>query len=378
MTIILAGAIGRSGLGGQAWAYLQYLLGFRALGHDVYYLEDCGETSWVWNWDTEEWTEEPTFPAAYVRDSLEPFGFKDKWIYRTTSASLGMSLERLKSICASADLLIMRAIPLWDWRSEYDLPKRRIFIDVDPGFTQFQIAGGEEGLGRAIRRAERLFTLGQRFGAPDCPIPANDWDWKPTLPPVSVSDWKFVEEAQPATHFTSVMRWQGFQNVTFKGVAYGQKDIEFQQFIDLPKQTGQAFRIAMNGPDFLVKHGWEIVPGEIATRTPASYQQFIQQSRGEFGVARNCYVQTRGGWFSDRSVCYLASGRPVLVQDTGIGEWLPVGKGVVTFQNAIDAVSGLQQINMNYAEHRQTARQIAEDVFSTQKVLPSLLERAMK
>src|SRR6266853_1548718 len=162
MTIIVAGGIGRSGLGGQAWAYLQYLIGFRALGHDVYYLEDCGETSSVWNWDREEWTQDLAFPAAYVRDCL-------------------------KGVCAKADLLIVRAIPLWDWRPEYDLPARRIFIDVDPGFTQMNIAGGDQGFASAIRHCERLFTIGQRLSAPDCPVPTVDWQWLKTLPLVALT-----------------------------------------------------------------------------------------------------------------------------------------------------------------------------------------------
>jgi hypothetical protein len=380
MTIIVAGTIGRSGLGGQAWAVLQYLLGFRALGHDVYYLEDCGCTSSVWNWDTEEWTQELDFPAAYVRDSLERFGFKDHWVYRTDKQSAGMSIERLKQICAEADLLIMRGAPLWEWRSEYDRPKRRIFIDVDPGFTQFRIANRVKGFAEGIQRADKFFTIAQRFGAADCTAPTDGWTWHKVLPPVALGEWPFANDGS-ATHFTSVMRWQGgFNQVTFEhnGVKYGQKDVEFQQFIDLPRLTGQHFRIAMNGPDFLREHGWEVIPGEEATRTPEDYRRFITDSRAEFGVARNGYVQTRAGWFSDRSVCYLAAGRPVLIQDTGLSDWLPTGKGVVTFSNLDEAMRGVEEINRNYEQHRAAARKIAEEVFSAEKVLPGLIESAMQ
>ncbi len=376
MTIILAGGIGRSGLGGQAWAYLQYLLGLRALGHEVYYVEDCGETSWVWNWDTGEWTEDPTSPAAYVRDCLEPFGLKDKWVYRTNKASFGMSLERLREVCARADLLIMRAIPLWDWRSEYALPRRRIFIDVDPGFTQMNIAAGDKGLAEAISRCERRFTLGQRFGAPDCLIPDAGGPWLRTLPPVALSEWPWVNDT-PGAPFTSIMRWDGFQDAKYEGKTYGQKDQEFSRFIDLPRQTSQRFRIALNGPETLAEYGWEIVPGEIATRTPQAYRQFIQQSRAEFGVAKHGYVRMRGGWFSDRSVCYLASGLPLLIQDNGLSDWLPVGEGVVTFQDMPGILRGIENINANYGRHRLAARGLAEEYFSTEKVLPALLAAAM-
>jgi hypothetical protein len=380
MKILLSGTIGRSGLGGQAWASLQYLLGLRALGHDVYYLEDCGSTSSVWNWDTEEWTQEIDFPAAYVRNSLEPFGFKERWIYRTNTQAAGMSIERLQSLCGEADLLIMRGAPLWEWRSEYDRPTRRIFIDVDPGFTQFRIANKMKGFAEGIRRADRFFTIAQRFNAPDCTVPTEGWEWHKLLPPVVLSEWPFVNN--PAdTHFTSVMRWQGgFDQVIFEfnGVAYGQKDMEFKQFIELPRLTGQRFRIAINGPDLLLQHGWEVVPGERATRTPLDYWNFIRESRAEFGVARNGYVQSCAGWFSDRSVCYLASGLPVLVQDTGLSDWLPTGRGVVTFRTLDDAVRGVEAINSNYEEHRRAARQIAEDYFSADKVLTKLIDTAMQ
>ena len=376
MTIILAGAIGRSGLGGQAWAYLQYLIGFRALGHDIYYLEDCGETSWIWNWDTSEWTEEPEIPAVYVRDCLEPFGFKDKWVYRTNTQSFGMTHEQLKAVCARADLLIMRAIPVWDWRPEYALPRRRIFIDVDPGFTQMNLASGDKGLAAAIGRCERRFTLGQRLGASDCLIPDAGGPWLKTLPPVALSEWPWAV-GTPGTDFTSIMRWDGFQDANYQGKTYGQKDQELARFIDLPRRTSQKFRIALNGPETLAEYGWEIVPGEIATRTPHAYRQFIQQSRAEFGVAKQGYVKMRGGWFSDRSVCYLASGLPLLIQDTGLSDWLPVGEGVVTFQDFPEILSGIEKINANYEHNRRAARKLAEEYFSTEKVLPALLEAAM-
>ncbi len=376
MTIIVSGGIGRSGLGGQAWAYLQYLIGFRELGHDVYYLEDCGETSSVWDWDKEEWTQELDFPAAYVRDCLEPFGFKDRWVYRTTAESAGMDLAGFKSVCARADLLLMRAIPLWDWRQEYDLPRRRIFIDVDPGFTQLNIAGGDAGFADAIRRCERLFTLGQRVGRPDCPIPTAGWEWLKTLPPVALSEWPFVEGGL-RTHFTSVMRWDGFQDANYEGKTYGQKDQEFARFINLPKQTTQRFRIALNGPETLAQFGWEVIPGQIATRTPQAYRQFIQQSRAEFGVAKHGYVRAQPGWFSDRSVCYLASGVPLLIQDTGLRDWLPLGDGLIAFRDLPGIMQGIEAINARYEHHRRSARALAENYFSTRKVLPTLLDTAM-
>jgi hypothetical protein len=149
--------------------------------------------------------------------------------------------------------------------------------------------------------------------------------------------------------------------------------------MDLPRRTSQPFCIAQMGikPEELTAHGWGVLAGEVVSKTAASYRQFIQQSRAEFSVPKNAYVKTRGGWFSDRSVCYLASGRPVLIEDTGLKDWLPAGEGVVTFDNPDSALAGIERINTNYEQQRRAARHIAETVFSTDRVLPAFLDAAM-
>jgi len=375
--IVFAGTIGRSGLGGQAWAGLQYLLGLRALGHDVVYLEDCGKSSWVYLWETEDWTHELDYPAAYVGACLAPFGMGDRWIYRDNYRSLGMPLEQFTGFCGQADLLILRAVPFWNWRQEYELPHRRAFIDVDPGFTQIAIANGDAGLAEGIARAERRFTYAQRYGAPDCAIPDAGGPWLPTRPPVFLPEWPV--DARPATHFTSVIRWQGFKEVTHRGVSYGQRDREFPRYFELPQRAAQKFCIAQMGlqPEELTSRGWEAVPGEVISRTPESYRGFIRQSRGEFSVPKHGYVAMRGGWFSDRSVGYLASGRPVLIEDTGLSDWLPVGEGLLTFTDPDSALRAIETVNADYERHRNAARQIATAHFATDKVLPALLAAAM-
>ena len=379
MIIILSGTIGRSGLGGQAWAGLQYLLGLRELGHDVYYLEDCGRSSWVYIWEKEEWTHELDYPAAYVSACLTPFGFGDRWIYRDNYRSLGMELGKFLEVCASADLLVLRAVPFWNWRPEYDRPRRRAFIDVDPGFTQISIANGDAGLAAGVAACERRFTYAQRFGLPGSTVPAHGGPWIPTRPPVFLNEWR-VALHDGAPHFTSIMRWQGFKEVIFNGVSYGQRDRAFPRYFDLPSRTKQKFKIAQMGikPETLQQHGWEAVPGEIISRTPQTYHDFIQDSRGEFSIPKNGYVAMRGGWFSDRSVCYLASGRPVLIEDTGLADWLPVGDGLITFCDPEGALAALEKVNADYPHQRLAARRIAEDFFATGKVLPRLLEAALE
>lgn len=377
MKIIFAGTIGRSGLGGQAWASLQYLLGLRALGHEVWYLEDCGDTTFVWNWEKAEWDYGLDYPAACVQSCLAPFGFGEHWIYRTDAGARGMPLEKFRSICAGTDLLILRAVPLWVWRAEYNLPRRRAFIDVDPGFTQIAIANGDRGIADGIARCERRFTVAQRIGAADCLIPQNGGPWVKTLPPVFLPEWPVAGSS--ATHFTSIMRWQGFREASHGGKSFGQRDQEFPKFIELPKFTAQKFRLALMGakPEEFTPHGWEVAPGEVVSRTAAAYREFIQRSRAEFGVPKHGYVAMRGGWFSDRSVCYLASGRPVAVEDTGLSDWLPVGEGLLTFHDLASARDVVGKINSDYKRHRRAARALAEKYFATDRVLPELLEAAM-
>ena len=182
-----------------------------------------------------------------------------------------------------------------------------------------------------------------------------------------------------ATHFTSVMRWQGFKEVVHQGISYGQRDKEFPRYFDLPQRTSQKFLIAQMGvkPEVLTQHGWEVALGEVISRTPQSYREFIQQSRAEFSVPKNGYVAMRGGWFSDRSVCYLASGRPVVIEDTGLADWLPIGEGLLTFNEPDSALRCVATVNLEYEPHRQAARRVAEEHFATDKVLPALLEAAL-
>jgi len=378
MLIILSGSIGRSVTGGQAWANLQYLIGLRELGHDVYYVEDCGDWSIVYDWESQEKTWELDYPANYIQICLTPHGFGERWLYRAGEDSRGMELAQFNEVCRQADLLLIRGIPMLRWRDEYDLPRRRAFIDVDPGFTQFCYARGEPAYIENIDKCESLFSVGQMIGKTRCAIPTLERQWQHTASPIALSSWDFAYGGDK-TDFTSVIRWRGMKDMTHEGVKYGQRNREFNKFLELPSRTRQKLSIALTGggTDVLHNHGWHTVEGWKVSKTPGLYQRYIQNSRAEFGVAKNTYVDTRSGWFSDRSACYLASGRPVLVQDTGIGDWLNVGDGVLTFRNLDEAVTGIECINEDYEHHQNCARQLAVEVFSTDVQLPRLLEMAL-
>ena len=383
MRIVFSGSIGRFQFGGHAWANLQYLAGLTSLGHEVFYLEDCGEQSYVYDWETGQATDDLRAPSEYVRRCLEPIGMGDRYIYRAGDRAEGMSVSEFADVCAQANLLIVRAVPFEQWRAEYSYPRRRIFIDVDPGFTQVSLLQGNARLASTVEHCDRLFTVAQRLGTADCSIPVGGKPWVKTVPPIWLPAWPIADSE--GTGFTLVLQWKSFPRshrygrLSHGGSRLEQKSHEFGAFVDLPGLTGAPFRIALTGgPDeMLAAHGWDVVPGWQVTKTAAAYHEFIAGSAAELGIAKHGYVATRGGWFSDRSVCYLAAGRPVLLQDTGLADWLPVGAGVLVFSDLDGAVRGVEAVLADYDHHRRVARQLAEEHFSTDRVLPALLDAAM-
>ncbi|MDP8901371.1 MAG: glycosyltransferase family 1 protein [Actinomycetota bacterium] len=375
MKIVLSGSMGRLPVGGYAWMDMQWLAGFQALGHDVWYIEDAGESSWVYDWDSEDLTQSLDYPAGFVGHCLSSIGLGANWSYRTDDERRGMTHEAVATVCAEADLLIVHGVPLAAWRPEYQLPRRTVFVDVDPAFTQIRLASGDDDLAETVGRCDRLFTIAQRMGQPDCTIPNNGLEWVPTVPPIALQHWP-PSDGSGATHFTCVMQWRGHHDVEHQGIRYGQKDAEFPRFMALPTRTSQPLRLALTGaePRLLEEHGWEVVPGWEVSRTPWSYQQFIRRSRGEFSVAKHGYVRSRGGWFSDRSLCYLATGRPVVVEDTGL-DWLPTGKGIVTFGDIDGARDAIEAVNDDYEAHAAAARCLAAEYFDAAHVLSRLLDQ---
>jgi hypothetical protein len=356
---------------------MQYLLGLRQLGHEVVYFEECGDESRVCDWQTQEVTSDLASPASYLAAALGPIGFGDRWIYRAGPNAVGLPLDEFLDICATTDLLIIRGSPLCLWREEYLWPPQKIFIDADPGFTQMDLCTEKSKYRATIAQCNRLFTVGQRLRARDCTVPSAGLTWLKTVSPVCLQSWPVC--AQPADSFSTIMRWRSYREVVHEGRLYGNKDKEFTRFLELPRHTQQPLNIALTGgdPNLLRSHGWNVISGWEVCRTPAGYQEFIQSSRAEFGVAKHGYVATHGGWFSDRSVCFLASGRPVLAQDTGLSDWLPVGAGLLTFRFLTEAVAGITAINDDYAAHARAARTLAEQFFAAERVLPALLAAAM-
>jgi hypothetical protein len=370
MKILFAGIIARYPFGGVTWCSLMYLLGLRALGHEVFYIEDTGEC--VYDPVLNTRATDPTYGTTYIQRALEPFGLGDRWAFVNYDGVYhGRSADDVRQYCADADLFLNLSGGSWFWRDEYVRIPHKAFIDSDPAFTQLAIAKNETWYVDFFRRFDRLFTFGSNIGTPSSPVPVGEFTWRKTWQPVTLNDWRAKEP--PGSHFTTVMTWQ---IESFADVG-GNKDQEFVRYIDLPSRTEQSFELAINGPQALLReHGWSTVDAMRVSRTPDGYRDFILNSRAEFGVAKHTYVSTGSGWFSDRTECYLAASRPALVQDTGWTAHLPSGEGLIAFTSVEEALAGIEAINSDYPRHARRAEEIAREHFDSARILTRLVDEA--
>jgi hypothetical protein len=380
LRVIVLGWLIRGPTGGIAWQYLNYVLGLTELGHDVYYLEDssdhpvCGDATLSW------WGTDPTFGLRFASNAFTRLGLGDRWAYYDahTNEWKGARERDARELCETADLVLHLAgsNQLRDW---FERVPVRAFIDVDPGFTQIRNLTDPE-FRRRCEAHTMFFSIGENIGKACSLVPADGFAWYRTRLPVSLDSWPCTAGPRDG-RYTTVMQWESLPVHEYRGLKLGMKSESFQQFSDLPRSLGGIFEIAVRGRtetlSALCEAGWGIADIDAICDDPWTYQAFIQASKAEFGIAKHGYVMTRSGWFSDRSVAYLASGRPVLAQDTGFSEWLPCGQGVLAFRSPDEVVDAVSQIDSNYDAHCRAARELAEEYFSARRVLPSLIETAM-
>ncbi len=393
LRIIVTGLIAQHPvLGGMTWHYLQYVLGLMRLGHDAYYVEDSGE--WPYNLHggpsgVDFQSHDCTENVRYLSKVMSQFGLGDRWAYRCPIDGQWFGLNGV-ALRTRADLLLNVSGTLAR-PEEYRQIGTLGYIDTDPVFTQINLAQGEANLRRKVDAHDVHFSFGECLGGA---VPATGHEWHPTRQPVVLSEWR--PSANHRDVFTTVMNWASYDCVVYDGRTYGQKDVEFVHFLELPaKVAGCVFEISVRGtrkgrlpgagterePGDLIRHltenEWHVVDSTEACPDSESYRRYIESSKAEWSVAKNAYVAGRCGWFSDRSACYLAAGRPVVVQDTGFGAVLPVGEGILSFANMDEAVAAIREVEADYERHRAAAREIAEEYFDSGKVLSGLVQRAM-
>jgi hypothetical protein len=373
LRILCSGYLIRYPLGGFSWHHLQYLLGLRALGHQVTYVEDFGWANSCYDPSTNQPTSNPQYGLRYFTQMIESVGFHGNWCFLAEDGDAhGMLRSELADVCAECDVYFN--LSNINWISEFELCRRRVLVDTDPAFTQIGF-----GMGGPFSRYQNLFTYGENVHKRSS-MPTGGQSWLATRQPVVLPHWK-VEPGDPAAPFTTIMNWSSYPDREHEGRVYGQKNREFPPYYDLPQQTKVPMEIAIGTlphvSERLTQGGWTVSDPRQATRTPHVFQLYIARSRAEFSVAKHAYVSTRCGWFSDRSACYLASGRPVVLQDTGFSDFLPCGKGLLSFGNPQEAKNAIASVCENYQEHCRTARKMAEEHFDSNKVLGSLLERCI-
>jgi hypothetical protein len=353
---------------GHSWVFLQYLLGFRKLGFDVLFL-DRVESDLVGD------DAGPRFLASV----MQRFGLEADYCLLGLEGGPVAGISRPEALRRVRDSMLL--INVTGFLEDAELlaaARKRVYLDIDPGFAQMW---RELGLHDAFAGHDAFVTIGENIGRPDCRIPTCGLDWITTRPPVMLDLWPPTLEAGSA--FTSIGSWRGpFAPVVYGGQTYGLRVHEFRKFAQLPSITSEEFELALEiheaetaDLNLLRSGGWRLVLPETVAGDPIAYRDYLAHSRAEFMVAKNMYVDTRGGWFSDRSACYLASGRPVLAQDTGIASLYPTGAGLLTFSTLEEAVSGVESISGDYPRHALAARDIAEKYFDSDKVLTQLLEK---
>lgn len=378
--IAVAGSLAqRPGRGGHAWVFLQYLLGFQRLGYEVVFIDRLDE-GMAFDHGGRPVPVEESAGLHYLRDVMHRAGLADCWslLHDGGRRAEGLARDALLVRLRRARTLV-NVMGFLDDEELLAAPDRRVFLDIDPGFGQMWRA---LGLADLFQGHDHYATIGENIGQAGCTVPTVGVRWIPTRQPVVLENWP-VTPLSAGGEFTSVGSWRGpFGPVDFEGRTYGLRVHEFRRFLRLPAATGARFRVALDIDQVetadlaaLDDAGWQRSDPLEAAGTPDAYRAWIQSSAAELMVAKNMYVETRGGWFSDRSTCYLASGRPVLAQDTGLSGLHPVGEGLLTFSSFDEAVEGVRAITADPARHSAAARRVAQESFDSDRVLTSLLER---
>jgi hypothetical protein len=372
-TVVLAGSIAqRPRRAGHTWVFLQYLLGFRRLGWQVFFVDWLDEAMCGGQVGQSR-------HAKYLRSVMERFGLEDSFsLLDRGNGQAAAGLPRHELVRqAQSSALLLNIMGYLDDEEILAIVPHRVFLDIDPGFPQMWRELGHADL---FTGHDQFVTIGERIGQDDCSIPTGGLDWITTRPPVVLEHWQRRHERDRQA-FTSVVSWRGpFGPLEYDGKTYGLRVHEFRKFDELPRCSGRPFELAIDihadderDRALLEAKGWRLVDPFEAAGDPDRYREYVGSSRGELMVAKSMYVETRSGWFSDRSACYLASGRPVLAQDTGIGGLFPVGEGLLTFGTLDDALAGVDAIDRDYERHASSARSIAEEYFDSDRVLARLL-----
>jgi hypothetical protein len=373
---VVAGYVIRYPVGGMTWVFLNYLLGLRALGFEPVFVEAAGPQPTCYDVEQQRMTEDPSYGIAYWTSALEALGLADlRWWYRDDAGDRGMSRDEAIAALEAAAVLI--DVSGSGWAPEFSRAPRRILIDTDAPFTQIRLADEEPGWTQFVDEHDTLATYAVNVATGDARTPSGGRTWIPTRPPIHLD--AFPATAVPAGPWSTVTSWGAYGSTYWELEEFRQKDAEYVRLRELPELVPELeLELALGGDAprrQLAQRGWRLIDPIDVTRTPDHFRRYLTASRGELGVAKQAYIRARTGAFNDRSLAYLASGRPVACSDTGL-DWLPQGEGLIAFDGPEAAARALRELDADAAAHGAAARRLAEEHFASDRVLGDLLAAA--
>ena len=379
------GFMGSMPIAGVIWQHLHYIVGLQRLGHDVYYIEDSARLPY--NPETFEVNNEFDYAAKVLGRLANEFDFKNRWAfcarYLKKNPTTGLPLKKIRQLYREADA-ILNICGTQEFNDDLLKSDRIIYVESDPGVEQIKIDKGVKSTIDYLSRHHALFTFGENVGTKKFPVSTHGLKWHATRQPIVSDLWKTNRAPKRAAVFTSIANWStsGLKDITWRGRKYlWSKSREFLRFAAAPKRAGETFELATNIQDLCARekferNGWRLVSPLQMSIDYWHYRDYIQQSKGEFTAAKDQYVRLNTGWFSDRSACYLAAGRPVITQETGFTKNYGGDAGLLAFRSLSEIADAVKKINSDYPKHSGAARQIAREIFEAEKVLKSLLDRA--
>jgi hypothetical protein len=383
--IVVMGFVGSMPIAGVIWQHVHYIVGLQQLGHDVYYIEDSARLPY--NPETYQVSDDFGYAAEILGCLAREFNFRNRWAfcarYLKGNPTAGLALSKIKQLYRDADA-ILNVCGTQELNDDLLESDRLIYVESDPGVEQIKIDKGTRSTIDYLRHHRALFTFGEHVGTKKFPVPARGFKWLPTRQPVVIGFWETNHLPAEIAVFTSIANWStsGLKDITWRGEKYlWSKSREFLRFVTAPKKAGEAIELATNIKDQRTRarferNGWRLRSPLDLSIDYHLYRDYVQRSKGEFTVAKDQYVRLNTAWFSDRSACYLAAGRPVITQETGFTQLYGGDGGLFAFQSLSEIVEAVKMINADYAKHSRAARKIAREIFDAKRVLGSLLTAA--
>lgn len=383
--IIVMGFAAGVPIAGVIWQHIHYLVGLQRLGHEVYYIEDSAR--YPYNPVTHEQSGDYAYAAAILQKLAVQFGFEGRWSYCARflpgHPTAGLPKSRIVELYRESDA-ILNVCGTQEFNGDLLQSDRILYVESDPGVEQIKVDKGETATLDYLKKHRALFTFGENIGAPEFPVPLHNVRWLPTRQPVVTDLWKTDGAPSAGAVFTTVANWNtgGRKDIEWRGGKYlWSKSPEFLKFVRAPARCGEEFELATTINDaptreLFLGNRWRFIDPNPMSVNYNDYLRYLQNSKGEFTVAKDQYARLRTGWFSDRTACYLAAGRPAITQETGFTKHYGGGRGLFAFRTLDEIAEAVREINADYAAHSRAAREIAREYFEAEKVLTSLLERA--